>query len=41
MSTRRGFLKTTVGSALTLGLSGPAVASAAEVEWRNKRDGMR
>ena len=41
MSTRRDFLKTTFGSAVALGLSGPAIASAAEAEWRNKRDGMR
>ena len=41
MSTRRDFLKTTFGSAVVLGLSGPAIASAAEAEWRNKRDGMR
>jgi aryl-alcohol dehydrogenase-like predicted oxidoreductase len=41
MNTRRNFLKTTFGSALALGLSGSASASADEAQWRNKREGMR
>ena len=41
MSTRRDFLKTTFGTAVALGISAPTIASAAEAEWRNKRDGMR
>jgi aryl-alcohol dehydrogenase-like predicted oxidoreductase len=41
MSTRRNFLKTTFGSAVALSLSRPGIASAAEAEWRNRRDGMR
>ena len=41
MSTRRDFLTATFGSAAALALSGPTIASAAEAEWRNRRDDMR
>ncbi|MHC4406520.1 MAG: aldo/keto reductase [Planctomycetota bacterium] len=41
MSTRRNFLKTTFNSAVALSLSRPGIASAAEAEWRNRRDQMR
>ena len=41
MSTRRDFLKATYGSAAALVLSGLAIASVVEAEWRNRRDDMR